>query len=119
MGAQSARDEDLGLACPHALQLGAARGLDVLAQERDHDELEQGALGQLLAGEELLGSSALAMLAPDGAGSAQGPRALEPHRLFEEEAAGAPPELRRPRGAGCGAAEQTAQESPLRRGRAR
>ena len=64
--------------------------------------LEQGAPGQLLAGEGLLGSSALAALAPDGAGSAQGPRALEPWRLLEEEAAGALPELRRPRGAGCG-----------------
>ena len=74
--------------------------------------LEQGAPGQLHAGEGLLGSSALAALAPDGAGSAQGPRALEPWRLLEEEAAGAPPELRRPRGVGCGAAEQTAQESP-------
>ena len=68
--------------------------------------LEQGAPGQLLAGEGLLGSSALAALAPDGAGSAQGPCALEPWRLLEEEAAGAPPELRRLRGAGCGAAER-------------
>ena len=38
--------------------------------------LEQGASGQLLAGAGLLGSSALAALAPDGAGSAQGPRAF-------------------------------------------
>ena len=81
-------------------------------QEHGRDVLEQGAPGQLLAGEGLLGSSALAALAPDGAGSAQGPCALEPWSLLEEEAAGAPPELRRPRGAGCGAAERTVQESP-------
>ena len=79
----------------------------------------QGAPGQLLAGEGLLGSSALAALAPDGAGSAQGPRALEPWRLPGGEVAGTTPELHCPRGAECGAAERTAQESPLRRGRAR
>ena len=50
---------------------------------------EQGAPGQLLAGEGLLGSSVLGALVPDGAGSAQGPRALEPWRLLEEEPAGA------------------------------
>ena len=68
--------------------------------------------GQLLAGKGLLNSSALAALAPAGEGPAQGPRALDPWRLPEEEAVGAPPELHCPRGAGCSAAERTAQESP-------
>ena len=42
---------ELGLPCPHALQLGAARGLGMLEQERGRDGPEQGALGQLLGGE--------------------------------------------------------------------
>ena len=74
--------------------------------------LEQGAPGQLLAGEGLLGSSALAALVPDGAGSAQGPRALEPGRLLEGEAAEAPPELHCPCRAGRGAARRMARGSP-------
>src|SRR3954463_7992138 len=106
---------ELGLAGPLALQLEAVRVLDVPELEQGHDEPEQGASGQPLAVEGLLGSSVLAGLAPGGAGSAQGPRALEPWPLLGGEA----PELHSPRGAGCGAAEQTAQESPLRRGRAR
>src|SRR3954469_18727244 len=110
---------ELGLAGPHALQLEAARGLDVLEREQGHDEPEQGAPGRPLVVEGLLGSSVLAGLAPDGAGSAQRPRALVPWRLLGEEAAGTAPELHCPRGAGCGAAERTAQESPLWRGRAR
>src|SRR4051812_38007329 len=77
---------ELGLAGPHALRLGAARGLDAREQEQGRDVPEQGAPGQLLAGEGLLGNSALVMLVPDGAGSGQGPRALEPWRLLEEEA---------------------------------
>src|SRR3954464_7850408 len=108
---------ELGLAGPHALQLEAARGLDVRELEQGHDEPEQEAPGQPLAVEGLLGSSILAGLAPDGAGSAQGPRALEPWRLLGEEAAGTSPELHGPHGAGCGAAERTTQESPPRRGR--
>ena len=47
-------DRELGLACPHALQLGAARGLDVLEQEHGRDVLEQGAPGQLLAARDFL-----------------------------------------------------------------
>src|SRR3954469_22711765 len=110
---------ELGLAGPHALYLEAARGLDVPELEQGRDEPEQGAPGQPLAVDGLLGSSVLAELAPDGAGSVQGPRALEPSRLLEEEVAGMPPELSGPRGAGCDASERTARESPLRRGRAR
>src|SRR4051812_41803585 len=110
---------ELGLAGPHALQLEAARGLDVPELEQGHGEPEQEAPGQPLAVEGLLGSSVLAGLAPDGAGSARGPRALEPWRLLGEEAAGTPPKLHCLRGAGCGVAERTAQESPSRRGRAR
>ena len=74
-------DGELGPAGPHAPRLGAAQGLDVL---------EQGALGQLLEGEGLLGSFALAVLVPNRAGSAQGPRALELGHLLEGEAAEAP-----------------------------
>src|SRR3954462_4198086 len=110
---------ELGLAGPLALQLEVARGLDVPELEQGHGEPEQGAPEQPLAVEGLLGSSVPAGLAPDGAGSAQGPRALEPWCLLGEEAVGTPPELHCPRGAGCGAAERTTQESPLRRGRAR
>src|SRR3954466_2074427 len=82
---------ELGLAGPHALQQGAARGLDVPELEQGHDEPELGAPGQLLAGKGLLGSSVLAGLAPNGAGSTQGPRALEPRRLLGDELAGTPP----------------------------
>src|SRR4051812_951566 len=110
---------ELGLAGPHAPWLEAARGLDVPELEQGHGEPEQEASGQPLAVEGLLGSSVLAGLAPDGAGSAQGPRALEPRRLLGEEAAGTPPELHCQRVTGCGAAERTARESPLRHGRAR
>src|SRR4051812_26658960 len=89
---------ELGLAGPHALQLGAARGLDVQEREQGRNVPEQGAPWQLLADKGLLGSSVLAAPAPDGAGSGQGPHALEPSRLLEGEAAGTPPELRWPRG---------------------
>src|SRR4051812_46861305 len=107
---------ELGLAGPLALLLGVARGLDVPELERGLGEPELGAPGQPLAVVGLLGSSVPAELVPDGAGSAQGPRALEPWRLLGEEAVGTAPELHCPRGAECGAAVLTAQESPLRRG---
>src|SRR3954470_21852014 len=110
---------ELGLAGPLALQLAVARGLDVPELEQGLSEPELGAPGQPLAVEGLLGSSVPAALAPDGAGSAQGPRALEPWRLLGEEAVGTPPELHCPRGAGCGGAERTAKETPLQRRRAR
>ena len=110
-------DEGLGPAGPRAPQLGAARGLDVLEQERGRDEPEQGALGQILEGVGPLASSAPATLVPDGAGSAQGPRALEPGRLLEGEVAKAPQELHCPRMAGavqrerwCGGAPSGADE---------
>ena len=90
-------DKALGPAGHRAPQLGAAQGLDMLEQGRGRDEPEQGALGQLLGGEGPLGNFALATLAPDGVGSTQGPRALGPGRLLEEEAAEVPPELRCPR----------------------
>src|SRR3954466_15808070 len=77
---------ELGLAGPLALLLGVARGLDVPELERGLGEPELGAPGQPLAVEGLLGSSVPAGLAPDGAGSAQGPRGLEPWRLLGEEA---------------------------------
>ena len=96
-------DEELGPAGPHALQLGAALGLDVL---------EQGALGQLLEGEGLLGSSTLAAVARDGAGSAQGPRTLGPGRLLEGEAAEAPQELHCPRRVGRGTARGRCRGAP-------
>src|SRR3954469_10091889 len=79
---------ELGLAGPLALLLGAARGLDVPGPERGLGEPELGAPGQPLAVEGLLGISVPAGLAPDGASSAQGPRALEPWHLLGEEAAG-------------------------------
>src|SRR3954462_11346686 len=101
---------ELGLAGPLALQLEVARGLDVPELEQGRDEPEQGAPGQPLAVEGLLGSSVLAGLALDGVGSAQEPRALEPWHLLGEEAAGTPPELHCPHEAGCSAAERTAQE---------
>src|SRR3954467_4471247 len=88
---------ELGLAGPLALLLGAAWGLDVPEPERGLGEPELEAPGQHLAVEGLLGSSAPAELAPDGAGSAQGLRALEPWRLLGEEAVGTPPELHCPR----------------------
>src|SRR3954465_12600572 len=107
---------ELGLAGPLALLLGAARGLDVPVLERGLGEPELGAPGRPLAVVGLLGSSVLAGLALDGAGSAQGLRALGPWRLLGEEAAGTPPELHCPRGAECSAAVGTARESPLRSG---
>src|SRR3954470_6195885 len=95
---------ELGLAGPLALLLGAARGLDVPELERGLGEPELGAPGQPLAVVGLLGSSVPAEVAPDGAGSAQGPRSFEPWRLLGEEAVGTPPEIHCPRGAECGAA---------------
>src|SRR3954463_9538066 len=99
---------ELGLAGPLELLLGAARGLDVPGPERGLGEPELGAPGQPLAVEGLLGSPVPTGLAPDGAGSAQGPRAMEPWRLLGEGAAGTSPELHCPRGAECGAAVLTA-----------
>src|SRR4051812_24603024 len=110
---------ELGLAGPLALLLGAARGLDMPELERGLGEPELGAPGRPLAVVGLLGSSVPAGLAVDGAGSAQGLRALGPWHLLGEEAAGTPPELHCPRGAECGAAVRTTRESPLWRGQAR
>ena len=67
-----------------ALPPGAARGLGALEQECGRDGQVRGAHGQLLGDEGPLGSSALTALAPDGAGSAQGPRTLDPWRLPRE-----------------------------------
>ena len=47
-------DGELGLACPHALQMGAARGLDAREQEHGRDVLEQGAPGSFLRARDFL-----------------------------------------------------------------
>src|SRR3954466_10200006 len=105
---------ELGLAGPLALQLGAARGLDVPELERGLGEPGLGAPGRPLAVAGHLGSSVLAGLAHDGAGYAQELRALGPWHLLGNEAAEMPPGLHCPCGAECGAAVRKARESPLR-----
>ena len=75
--------------------------------------LVKGAHERLLDAEGFLGSIFPAAQAPDTAGRTQGPRALEPGRLLEEEVAEALPELRRPRMTEGEAARGMAREIPL------
>ena len=70
--------------------LGAARGLDVVAQGCGHGAPVLGAHWHLLGDEGFLGSSFLVARAPDAEGLILGPRALEPWRLLGEEVAEAP-----------------------------
>ena len=74
-----------------------------------------GAREHLLADEGSLGSSLLAVHAPDMEGLALGLRALEPGRLLGEEVAEVPPDPRPLRGMEGEAAGGMAKESPLRR----
>ena len=70
--------------------LGAARGLDMVAQGCGHGALVPGARGHLLGGEGFLGNSFLVMQAPDTVGPILGLRAFEPGRLLGKEVAEAP-----------------------------
>ena len=72
-------DGELGLACPHALQLG----LDMREQEHGRDVLEQGAPGRLLVAGELLGSIFLRARAHGMVYHAAGPRILERGRRLD------------------------------------
>ena len=94
--------------------LGAAWGLDVLAQGCGHGVPVQEAREHLLGDEGFLGSSFLVARALDAVDLIQGLRALEPGHLLREEVAEAPPELHHLHRTEGEAARGTVQGSPLR-----